>query len=750
MSESPPPTAYTGDDAFVFVSYAHADASRVAPLISALAESDINVWFDEGIVPGNQWTADLADAIERSSAFLYLVSPRSVTSDHCLNEVHFAINRGKPFLASHLEPTELPSHLELLIGQRQALIAHQFSEDESRLRLITALQALLRRPAASARSSPDDPVEENVPAATHESPSTRGRVRALFIAGGVIALLVVVALAYRFLPTERVPDGTLAVLPFNNYTPDERSYLSDGMADGLITQLAKLPNLRVASRASSFALKEELTGGALNMADIQRRLKVGHILEGSISPGRESGGLLIDVRMIDALSDDAIWSAQWDTSDLPMTQIQSKISLSVAELLDPGLSGASKALLETPLTSSEPAFDAYLLGRDLMRQPRNSVVIDSAQTAFQQAIELDGEFAGAYAGLCETHLAEYSLLVEPISFALAQKACAQAIERAPHLAEVRLSLGRLYRMSGDYERSLREIELALAAQDQSHELTQAYLERALTLDALGETVRAEADILQAIDHEPGYWEGYFALANFYYDHAQYDKALAVYTEVEDLLSDDTGLRHSIAGVHLAKGDFNAALAGYQTVASQQDPVARATLSNLGTTHYYMGCFEEAAIYQRRAVDIAPNDHRVLGRLAESCRFVPGGQDQAAGLWRRSITLASVERNQSSWGNLGLKAVYQAHLGDAVAARKSIGAMWQKSPVNAIAHFFAGIVQSKAGDEVAAHESAAKALSAGFPAALLDADPDFNTPKPCPLAVRMTGAPQACSVDSLEP
>ncbi len=744
MSESRPPVAYQGDDAFVFVSYAHADGDRVGPLISALTESGINLWFDEGIAPGNQWTADLANAIERCSAFLYIVTPASVASDHCVNEVHFAINRGKPFLASHLDATNMPSHLELMIGQRQALMAYRFDEPEATQRLSTALESLLDGPQQ--RSGPDD--ESNVSQALPPVRSV-GSSRWVWW-GGALTVLLAVAFLLRALLAPPQLSGAIAVLPFNNYTPNDASYLSDGMADGLISQLARLPEVRVASRVSSFALKQELTAGALSLADIQRRLNVAHILEGSIRPGRDESGLLIDVRMVEALSDDTVWSGQWDTSDIPMLRVQSEIALRVAELLTPDLSGENKTRLETVVTTSEPAFDAWLLGRDLLRQPRSARVIDEAQAAFQQAIDLDDSFASAYAGLCETHLTEYSQSIEPVSFALANKACAQALDRDPDLAEVRLSLGRLYRMSGDYSRSLEEIEEAFAQQSHGIDLTQAHLERALTLDALGRSEKAEADILQAIELEPGYWGGYFALANFYYDHAQYGKALAVYTEVEDLVSDDTALQHSIAGVRLAMGEFDAALAGYQYVASKQEPVARRTLSNLGTTHYYLGCFDEAAIYQRRAVNSAPNDHRVLGRLAESCRFVAGAESDAQALWRRAVTLVSVERNSTSWSNKGLKAVYQAHLGDFAEAQLSIDAMWGKNPVAAIAHFYTGIVQAKRGDEHGAQASARSALAAGFPLALLENDPDFYAPSACSLPQRADLAVQSCRIDSHSP
>ncbi|MGI9325083.1 MAG: TIR domain-containing protein [Pseudomonadales bacterium] len=736
MSEPPQLQAYQGSEPFVFVSYSHADEQQVHPYLLQLNAAGFNIWFDQGIAPGHRWTQELAEAIERCSVFLLLATPRSVASEHCVNEVHFALNRHKPLLAVHLEPTELPAHLELAIGQRQAILQYQHEPTVAEQKVIDALTTLAAEPLP-------EPAGGFVAHAQFEPALTPRRRRWLPVGAGILALLLV-GVGWWQGQQPSASSNSLAVLPFNNYTPTAQAYLTDGIADGLITQLGKLGNLRVASRASSFALKQELGSSSLNMAQIQERLQVRHILEGSISEGRTKEVLTVSVRMVDASADDSIWSAQWDTGETTIVDIQAEIALQVAQLLDPHLSQESQVMLGTRATENEAAYDSYLLGRDQLRQPRTQSVINAAEAHFTDAVAQDPDFAEAHAGLCETYIVRYAQNVDPIPFALAQKFCAQALQLHPELVEVRQSLGILYRYSGDYERSLSEFDRALAAAPDRAEI---HLERALTLDKLGRQIQAESEIMRAIELEPGFWSGYYDLANFYYDHVQYDKALAVYEQVLDLVADDTKVRHSIAAVQMAKGDFDAALANYQMVSTRQDSPNRATLSNIGTTYYHMGCFEEAAIFQRKAVDVAPNDHRVLGRLAESCRFTPNGEAQARALWQRAIALANTDRDKSSWQTKGLLAIYHAHLGERDAAQAALDLMWARNPEASIGHFFAGIVQSRAGDEGATNSSAERSLELGFPAALLRADPDLGQPEACnPLGGRLPYTAAICSVD----
>ncbi len=113
-----PFSAYSGDAPYVFVSYAHHDAERVYPELTWLREQGINIWYDEGITPGSRWSDALANALERAAHFVFLVSPRSAASQNCVDEVGFALERDKPVLAVHLEPTRLSPGLALRLGSR--------------------------------------------------------------------------------------------------------------------------------------------------------------------------------------------------------------------------------------------------------------------------------------------------------------------------------------------------------------------------------------------------------------------------------------------------------------------------------------------------------------------------------------------------------------------------------------------------------------------------------------------------------
>ena len=139
----PPFESYTGDDPYVFVSYAHADGEVVFREILKLHEAGYRVWFDEGIEPGNDWPQHIAQAVVNCSLFLIFTSPRSVASENCRNEVNLALNRKKKFLSIYLEETELPLGLELRMGDLQAVLKYKMPELSYRKKVFASLEKLL-------------------------------------------------------------------------------------------------------------------------------------------------------------------------------------------------------------------------------------------------------------------------------------------------------------------------------------------------------------------------------------------------------------------------------------------------------------------------------------------------------------------------------------------------------------------------------------------------------------------------------
>lgn len=128
-SDQPPFEAYRGREPYVFVSYAHKDSAIVFPELVRLAGMGVNIWYDEGIDPGNEWPDEIADALDRASMFLFFVTPQSAASINCRNEVNYSLNKDQDFLAVHLEETELPRGLNLRIGSLQAVMKFRMTED---------------------------------------------------------------------------------------------------------------------------------------------------------------------------------------------------------------------------------------------------------------------------------------------------------------------------------------------------------------------------------------------------------------------------------------------------------------------------------------------------------------------------------------------------------------------------------------------------------------------------------------------
>ena len=132
---SPPVAAYRGAEPYLFVSYSHRDSALVCAEIAWLQAQGYRVWYDEGIEPGGEWPEEIAVALAKSTQVLVFVSPAAASSVHVRNEVNFALNRHKPLLIVHLEPTELPPGLELRIGDLQAILRHRLKTEAYRERL---------------------------------------------------------------------------------------------------------------------------------------------------------------------------------------------------------------------------------------------------------------------------------------------------------------------------------------------------------------------------------------------------------------------------------------------------------------------------------------------------------------------------------------------------------------------------------------------------------------------------------------
>ena len=265
-------------------------------------------------------------------------------------------------------------------------------------------------------------------------------------------------------PSEEITTGRLrvtpsiAVLPFANMSTDpENEYFCDGLAEELLNALAKIENLKVAARTSSFSFKAR----NVNVDEIGRALHVNSVLEGSV---RKSGNRLrITVQLINATDGYHLWSARYDREMKDIFDVQDEITLAVVAALKLKLLGdAKEAVLKRHHTKDSAAYQAYLKGRALLYQ--RGLGIPKAIECFTEAVSLDNEYAQAWAGLADGYTTSgYSglgLAVEVMPRAL--EAARRALHLEPDLAEAHSALAcaaLLYDL--DFDLAEREFQRAL-------------------------------------------------------------------------------------------------------------------------------------------------------------------------------------------------------------------------------------------------------------------------------------------------
>lgn len=191
---------------------------------------------------------------------------------------------------------------------------------------------------------------------------------------------------------------SIAVLPFINMSDDRQNeYFSDGISEELLNVLVRIKELRVPSRTSSFTFK----GSEENVVEIGRKLQVDHILEGSV---RKAGNRIrVTAQLIDVRTDTHLWSDTYTRELDDIFAVQDEIAKAIVEALKLTLSVGDQQKLADHSTSNIEAYNKFLLGRHLWHQ-RSVRSLHAAIEAFNEALELDPEYAEAWAALADLYI----------------------------------------------------------------------------------------------------------------------------------------------------------------------------------------------------------------------------------------------------------------------------------------------------------------------------------------------------------
>ena len=380
----------------VFLSYSRDDQATARRFAEAFEREGITVWWDQTLNAGENYDDVTEKALEEAKAVVVLWSKKSVASRWVRAEATQA-DRSGTLVPAMIEPCKRPIMFEL----KQTADLSSWKGDADDPDWQAYLASVRRLVSKGIEGVPAAPAPAVTPRRQRTSPA--------LIAVAVLALLVVGVGVWMFARTPREATSvqgpapasataavtpSLAVLPFVNLSSDpEQEYFSDGLSEELLNQLAKVPDLRVIGRTSSFAFK----GRSEDLRRIGELLGASNLLEGSVQ--KAGNRVKITAQLINAVDGTHLWSDTYERKLDDIFAIQDEIARTVVAQLKLKLGTED---MDAGGTKVVAAFDELLAGRALLNSVQRESMLASVPH-LERAIELDPQYLTAKLWLVDAY-----------------------------------------------------------------------------------------------------------------------------------------------------------------------------------------------------------------------------------------------------------------------------------------------------------------------------------------------------------
>jgi TolB-like protein/Tfp pilus assembly protein PilF len=499
----------------------------------------------------------------------------------------------------------------------------------------------------------------------------RSRARRIAAAGG--AALLLAAASFWLLnrsPPEAFSGHSLAVLPFVNMSTDpDQAYFADGIAEELLSTLARFEGLRVVGRTSSFSFRNS----DADLKEIGEALGVDVILEGSVR--MEGDRVRITAQLVDAHDGYHRWAETYDRDLGDILAIQTEIATNIATALRVSLSAKERDRLVTLPTKNLAAYQAYLLGKQRMDRFTNEALAASVDY-FQRAIELDPNFAVAHVGLAESLLLQDMFLFgaqREETLANVRSATERALDLDDQLGEAYTTLAWIEMIAERFEPAeatfRRALELnpnhprtyhlygALLRDDLGRpEEALALHRRGLELDPLSSILNQNAGedlgflgrfdealthYERTIEADPGYAMGYYYIGDHHWRvSARLDEATLWLGKSISFDPDQAWFHADLGLLLLDLGDVGRAEHAITRSVELSTDDRFANIA-MGLLHVYRGEGSPASNYGRKALELSGQYDLVVGWLVSALL-----RDQELRAGRYAEALALYEGHES--------------------------------------------------------------------------------------------------------
>jgi TolB-like protein/class 3 adenylate cyclase/Flp pilus assembly protein TadD len=366
--------------------------------------------------------------------------------------------------------------------------------------------------------------------------------------GGFLLFRHSTSVASRAGSISGIPEKSIAVLPFENLSEEKaNAFFTDGVQDEILTNLAKIADLKVISRTSVMQYKTEV---ARNLRKIGEELGVAHVVEGSVQ--RAGNKVRVNAQLIDARNDAHLWAQTYDRDLADVFAIQSEIAKAIADQLQAKISPSEKAAIEKQPTTDLTAHDLYLHAQELFADTTDVIhakeKLPQAERALNEAVRRDPQFLLAWCLLAKVHGNTYWQGHDhtPARRDLANAAVQTALRLQPDAGEGHLALADYYYHGfRDYERARSELAIARRTLPNNAEVFEytGYIDR-----RQGRWEEATRNLERAIELDPRNFFTLQQIALTYSQQSRYPDVVRVYDRALTIVPGDPATRITRARV----------------------------------------------------------------------------------------------------------------------------------------------------------------------------------------------------------
>jgi serine/threonine-protein kinase len=575
----------------------------------------------------------------------------------------------------------------------------------------TLAEVVPHRPVRPGTSAP------SCEAAPAEPPRRRGRPVRLAAVAAVLAGLALFATWRALQPARanRVPaQKYLAVLPFRDLSGVPGGQLiGDGLVETVSARLQNVAGIQVVTPSAAVAMSDRES----DPYKVARKLGANLILRGAVQ--READRVRISYSLLSTADRVPLASDTMEGSASELFAVQDRL----AEKLVGALGLSSKARrTPTPVGLDTASLqERYLKAIGSLQRYDRAASVDQAVSLLEALAAERPAAPLVQAALGRAYLARFNLTHERKWVDLASSACDRARQLQPGSPEVNVTLGELYLKTGKPADAVTAYRRSLAAQPSNFD---AMLGLARAYDASGDTKHSEETYKRAIELQPAHFAGYSKLAGFYFNHGRREAAAETFRKVTRLTPDNARAFANLGACYFALGQFDRALEVFQkSLALEPTDLA---YSNVGTVQYYMGRYPESAAAFEKSLALSPSHYQNWANLGDALRLIPGREDKAAEAYAKAIALTRGELATNPDDSLihSYLALCLAKTGRAAEARDHLRKSLASGPDPPELLFNAAVVANRSARPADALVYLARAVRAGFNAAIIQNEPEL--------------------------